>query len=219
MSATTQMGLFNSLDEATGRTPLIRIFYSLRYRDYAIFWSMDLFGSIGHFVQEVALYWIAYEITGSAMALGILGLCGALPRLIFGALGGVLVDRYDRKRLLVLIQFFSALPVFIFLSLYAFGTLEFWHLLCSEILFGSIRAINPSAAQSIISELVPRADLLNAVSLYTVGFNLARIMGPSFRRCFGAVDRHRWLLCRLCSKPRCFRNRNDADSVKRTKSG
>ena len=140
---------------------------------------MDLLGSVGHFVQEVALYWIAYEITGSAMALGILGLCGALPRLIFGALGGVMVDRYDRKRLLVLIQFFSALPVFIFLALYAFGTLEFWHLLALEILFGSIRAINPSAAQSILAELVPREDLLNAVSLYTVGFNFARIMGPS----------------------------------------
>jgi MFS family permease len=157
----------------------IRIFHSLRYRDYAIFWSMDLLASIGHFVQEVALYWIAYEITESPMALGILGLCGALPRLILGALGGVLVDRYDRKRLLVLIQFFSALPVFIFLAVFAAGALEFWHLLALETLFGSIRAVNPSAAQSIISELVPRADLLNAVSLYTVGFNLARIMGPS----------------------------------------
>ena len=140
---------------------------------------MDLLGSIGHFVQEVALYWIAYEITGSAMALGILGLCGALPRLILGALGGVLVDRYDRKRLLVLIQFFSALPLFGFLAVYAAGVLEFWHLLTLEILSGAIRAVNPSAAQSIISELVPRADLLNAVSLYTVGFNVARIMGPS----------------------------------------
>jgi MFS family permease len=140
---------------------------------------MDLFGSIGHFVQEVALYWIAYEITGSAMALGILGLSGALPRLIFGALGGVLVDRYNRKRLLVLIQFSSALPLFAFLAVYAAGALEFWHLLTLEIFSGAIRAVNPSAAQSIISELVPRADLLNAVSLYTVGFNLARIMGPS----------------------------------------
>jgi MFS family permease len=140
---------------------------------------MDLFGSIGHFIQEVALYWIAYEITESAMALGILGLSGALPRLILGALGGVLVDRYDRKRLLVLIQFFSALPLFAFLAVYAAGILEFWHLLTLEIFSGAIRAVNPSAAQSIISELVPRADLLNAVSLYTVGFNLARIMGPS----------------------------------------
>jgi predicted MFS family arabinose efflux permease len=138
-----------------------------------------LLGSIGHFVQEVALFWITYEITGSAMALGVLGLCSALPRLIFGALSGVFVDRYDRKLLLILVNFGSAIPVAIFLAIYNFGTLAFWHLLVLEILFGSIRAINPSAAQSILAELVPREDLMNAVSLYTVGFNIARIAGPS----------------------------------------
>ncbi|MPZ78678.1 MAG: MFS transporter [Deltaproteobacteria bacterium] len=157
----------------------MRIFHSLRYRDYALFWSSDLLASLGHFVQEVALYWIAYEITGSAMALGILGLCGAAPRLLLGALGGVLVDRYNRKRLLILIQFCSAIPVLIFLALYTFGALEFWHLLALEVLFGSIRAVNPSASQSILAELVPREDLMNAVSLYTIGFNFARIVGPS----------------------------------------
>jgi MFS family permease len=157
----------------------IRIFDSLRYRDYALFWSSDLLASVGHFVQEVALYWIAYEMTGSAMALGILGLCGAAPRLLLGALGGVLVDRYDRKRLLVVIEFLSALPVLIFLALYMLGRLEFWHLLAFEILFGSIRAVNPSASQSILAELVPREHLMNAVSLYTIGFNFARIVGPS----------------------------------------
>jgi MFS family permease len=144
-----------------------------------LFWSSDLLASLGHFVQEVALYWIAYEITGSPMALGILGLCGAAPRLLLGALGGVLVDRYDRKRLLILIQFFSVLPVFMFLVLYTVGALEFWHLLAVEVLFGSIRAVNPSASQSILAELVPREHLMNAVSLYTIGFNFARIVGPS----------------------------------------
>jgi predicted MFS family arabinose efflux permease len=157
----------------------IRIFHSLRYRDYALFWGTDLLGSIGHFVQEVALFWIAYEITGSAMALGVLGLCSAAPRLILGALSGVFVDRYDRKLLLILVQFGSVVPIAIFLAIYAFGALAFWHLLVLEILFGSIRAINPSAAQSILAELVPREDLMNAVSLYTVGFNMARIAGPS----------------------------------------
>jgi predicted MFS family arabinose efflux permease len=151
----------------------------LRYRDYALFWSSDLLGSLGHFVQEVALYWIAYEITESAMALGILGLCGAAPRLLLGALGGVLVDRYDRKRLLILIQFFSAIPVLMFLILYSLEALEYWHLFAVEILFGSIRAVNPSASQSILAELVPRKELMNAVSLYTIGFNFARIVGPS----------------------------------------
>ena len=127
----------------------------------------------------MALFWITYEITGSAMALGILGLCSALPRLILGALSGVLVDRYDRKLLLILVNFVSAIPIAIFLAIYAFGTLAFWHVLVLEILSGSIRAINPSAAQSILAELVPREDLMNAVSLYTVGFNIARIAGPS----------------------------------------
>jgi predicted MFS family arabinose efflux permease len=138
-----------------------------------------MLGSVGHFVQEVALFWITYEITGSAMALGVLGLCSAAPRLILGALSGVLVDRYDRKFLLILVQFCSAIPIAIFLAIYAFSALAFWHLLVLEILFGSIRAINPSAAQSILAELVPREDVMNAVSLYTVGFNIARIAGPS----------------------------------------
>jgi MFS family permease len=164
---------------ASKESDTIRIFHSLRYRDYALFWSTDLLGSVGHFVQEVALFWITYEITGSAMALGILGLCSAAPRLVLGALSGVLVDRYDRKLLLILVQFGSLLPIAIFLAIYAFGALAFWHLLVLEILFGSIRAINPSAAQSILAELVPREDLMNAVSLYTVGFNIARIAGPS----------------------------------------
>ncbi|MGZ8486793.1 MAG: MFS transporter [Candidatus Binatia bacterium] len=157
----------------------IRIFHSLRYRDYAIFWSTDLLGSLGHFVQEVALYWITYEITGSAMSLGILGLCSALPRLIFGALSGVYVDRYDRKLMLILVNLVSVVPIAIFLVIHAFGTLAFWHLLVLEILSGSIRAINPSAAQSILAELVPREHVMNAVSLYTVGFNIARTAGPS----------------------------------------
>ena len=138
-----------------------------------------MLGSVGQFVEEVALYWMAYEITGSAMALGVLGLCSATPRLILGAFSGVLVDRYDRKLLLILVQFGCALPISIFLAIYTFGTLAFWHLLVLEILFGSIRAINPSAAQSILGELVPREDIMNAVSLYTVGFNIARIAGPS----------------------------------------
>ena len=144
-----------------------------------MFWSTDLLGSVGHFVQEVALFWVTYEITGSAMALGLLGLCSAAPRLLLGAISGVLVDRHDRKLLLILVQFVSAVPIIIFLAIYAYGTLEFWHLLVLEVLFGSIRAINPSAAQSILAELVPREDLMNAVSLYTVGFNVARIAGPS----------------------------------------
>jgi hypothetical protein len=81
---------------------------------------------LGHFVREVALYWLAYEITGSAIALGILGFAEAGPRLLLGAVGGVLVDRYDRLRLLTGIQFLCCLPVFGLVFIY-FGILVLAH--------------------------------------------------------------------------------------------
>lgn len=113
------------------------------------------------------------------MALGVLGLCEATPRLVLGALGGVLVDRYDRRRLLILIQLVSALPVLGFLALYWPGVLQFWHILALEIFSGAARTINPPASQSILGDLVPRNEIVNAVSLYTIGFNVARVIGPS----------------------------------------
>ena len=120
-----------------------------------------------------------HEITGSAIALGVLGLCEATPRLAFGLLGGVLADRYDRLRLLILIQVFSSLPVFVLVLLYFGGVLEFWHILVVEFIFGLIRSVNPTASQSLLNELVPPGQLMDAVALYTIGFNVARVLGPS----------------------------------------
>ncbi len=157
----------------------IRVFRPLLYKNYAIFWSCDFFSSVGQFIQEVALYWLAYEITDSAMALGILGLCEATPRLILSAIGGVLVDRYNRLRLLILIQFFTALPIFIFIVLYFAGVLEFWHILTLQVATSVVRSVNPSASQSLLRELVPEEALMSAVALFTIEFNFARIVGPS----------------------------------------
>ena len=135
--------------------------------------------SIGQFVREVALYWLAYEITGSALALGILGFCEATPRLLLGAVGGVIVDRYDRLRLLTGIQFLCCLPVFGLVGLYFAGILQFWHIVVLETLLSIVRSMNPTAGQSLLRDLVPEAELLSAVSLYSIGFNFARIVGPS----------------------------------------
>ena len=157
----------------------IRVFRPLLHKNYAIFWSCDFFSSVGQFIQEVALYWLAYEITDSAMALGILGLCEATPRLILSAIGGVLVDRYNRLRLLILIQFFTAFPIFIFIVLYFAGVLEFWHILTLQVATSVVRSVNPSASQSLLRELVPEEALMSAVALFTIGFNFARIVGPS----------------------------------------
>ncbi len=127
----------------------------------------------------MALYWLAYEITGSAWALGLLGFSEAAPRLLLGAVGGVIVDRYDRLRLLTAIQFLCCVPVFGLVVLYFFGRLEFWHMVALETLWSTLRSMNPTAGQSMLRDLVPEAELMSAVSLYSIGFNFARIVGPS----------------------------------------
>ncbi len=141
--------------------------------------SCDFVTSIGQFVQEVALYWLAYEMTESALALGVLGVCEAAPRLVLSAIGGALVDRYNRLRLLILIQFFTALPIFAFIALYFSGGLVFWHILVFQLVSSVVRSINPSASQSIIHELVPDRALMSAIALFSIEFNFARVVGPS----------------------------------------
>ncbi len=111
--------------------------------------------------------------------MGVLGFSEAIPRLLLGAVGGVIVDRYDRLRLLTDIQFLCLVPVVGLVILYFLGVLEFWHMVLLETLWSTIRSMNPTAGQSILRELVPEAELMSAVSLYSIGFNFARIVGPS----------------------------------------
>ena len=159
--------------------PLLRVFRPLLYKNYAIFSSCDFLASVGQFIQEVALYWIAYEITDSALALGVLGLSEAAPRLVLSAIGGALVDRYNRLRLVILIQFLTALPILIFIALYFADVLQFWHILVLQVVTSVVRSVNPSASQSLLRELVPEEALMSAVALFTIEFNFARIVGPS----------------------------------------
>jgi predicted MFS family arabinose efflux permease len=98
---------------------------------------------------------------------------------VLSVVGGVIVDRYDRLRLLTAIQFLCAIPVFAMVLLYFFGVLQFWHMAVLEILLAIIRSMNPTAGQSLLRDLVPEDELMSAVALYSLGFNFARIVGPS----------------------------------------
>jgi MFS family permease len=167
------------------------------HKNCALFWSSDLIASVGQFVREVTLYWLAYEITGSALALGILGFCEAAPRLLFGAVGGVIVDRYDRLRLLTGIQFICCLPVLGLAILYFTGILAFWHITVLETLWATIRSMNPTAGQSMLRDLVPvGADERRVALLHWLQFRPHR--RSIDRRRVDPLDRCRRLSRRLC---------------------
>ncbi len=130
-------------------------------------------------MRDVAVSWYVYDVTSSAWVLGILGFCEAAPRLTLALFAGALTDRYNAVRIFALIQFLSAVPVCIMVLLYYCGVLAVWHLIALEVLVSVMKSASPPATQSLIRELAPENQIMNAVALSSFGFNGARVLGPS----------------------------------------
>src|SRR5213593_2996354 len=86
-----------------------KLIRALRHRNYRLFFSGQSVSLIGTWITRVATSWLVYRLTGSALLLGVVGFCGQIPTLLLSPIAGVLVDRYDRHRILVITQFFSML--------------------------------------------------------------------------------------------------------------
>ncbi|MBI1994701.1 MAG: MFS transporter, partial [Deltaproteobacteria bacterium] len=115
----------------------------------------------------------------SPFLLGLLGFCQAVPRLLLGAIGGALVDRLDRRRLLLLTQNLAMIQAFVFWALVYFDLIRFWHIVLLVLFIGTVNTLNQTARQSLINTLVPRAELMNAIALNSSIVNLSKVIGPS----------------------------------------
>ena len=157
----------------------ISTFRSLKYPDYRITWFGNLFSSSGQWIQQVTLGWLAYDMTGSGFLLGAINGFRALPLLFLGPFGGVAADRFDRKKLMLLTQTFLMVTALAMGLIIAVGELKVWHLFAFTLMTGVAWAFNMPVRQSVIPNLVPKADLMNAMALNSAGFNLTRIVGPT----------------------------------------
>ena len=159
---------------ATGGT-----FRSLKYRDFRLLWMSTLFTSAGQWFQQITVGWIVWDLTGNEFLLGSINGFRALPLLLLAPVGGVAADRVNRKWLLqstaVLAFFSSAAMTAIILA----NVLEVWHLFAFMLLTGVVWAFNNPVRQSIVPNLVPKHDLMNALALQSAGFNITRILGPA----------------------------------------
>lgn len=131
-------------------------------------------------MQSVALGWLVLELSDSALLLGVTGFAGSLPMLLLLLVGGVFADRTDRRRLLIglqvaLMSFALALAV-----LTALGVVNIGEIVLLSFLTGVAFAFSAPAYQSMISEMVDRPNLLNAIALNSTQFNLSRVIGPAF---------------------------------------
>ena len=162
-----------------GSAHLARTLSSLRHRDFRLLFFGTSLSHVGDFVQAMAQSWLVWTMTSSPFLLGVIGFCQALPRLLLGAVGGAIVDRVERRRLLVFTQVLAMLQAFVFWALVYFDGIQFWHVMILVLFLGTVNSLNQTARHSLINNLVPRDDLMNAIALNSSMANLAKIAGPS----------------------------------------
>jgi MFS family permease len=154
-------------------------FRAFRHRDFRIFWFGLFLGHTGALFQSTAQAWLIFELTDSAFYLGLDGLCLGLPRIIFSAFGGAVVDRTDRRTLFLLNQS-AFLMMALFLGVMtSLGTILVWHILAMSALTGFLLSFEQPIRQTILADVVSKNDLLNATSLYNLVFHGSVLFGPA----------------------------------------
>jgi MFS family permease len=139
----------------------------------------ELFGSGAQWIQQVALSWLVYDLTGSGTMLGLINGLRTLPFALTAPFAGVLTDRMDRRRIMLATQVFLAAVSVLFAVDVALGWVKLWHIIVFTLLMGAGGGINNTARQAVVPVLVPRKDLVNAMALSQTSMNITRVFGPA----------------------------------------
>ena len=172
----------HSSPEAVSNDPtgMARIFRALRYRNYRLFFIGQGISLIGTWMQQVAMSWLVYSLTNSAFLLGVVAFSGLISTFLLTPFAGVLVDRWDRHRILVITQTLAMLQALTLAAVVLTGTAAVWNLVLLSIALGLINAFDMPTRQSFVLDMVTnREDLGNAIALNSSLFNGARLIGPS----------------------------------------
>ncbi len=152
---------------------------AFRYRNYRLFFSGQGISLIGTWTQQVALSWLVYRLTGSALLLGVVAFANQIPTFFVGPFAGVIADRLDRKKLLLGTQALSMLQALVLAALVLTGTIQTWHIVALSIFIGIVNSFDIPTRQAFVIQMVEkREDLVNAIALNSAMFNSARFIGP-----------------------------------------
>ena len=159
------------------RTP--SVFSALRHRDFRLFLGGQLVSQCGTWVQVVAQGWLVLQLTDSAFAVGLVTALGSLPILLFTLYGGVLADRVDKRRLVLVLQALMMVEALTLAVLTHQGWITVHLVMALAAFYGLLSAFEVPTRQALVSEIVGRDDLMNAIALNSSAFNVARVVGPS----------------------------------------
>lgn len=160
------------------KAKLIERFPALASRDFIIFVIGQLVSVVGTWAQATALPYLAYRISGRPLDLGLIGFSNTLPTLLFALPAGVLVERWDKRRTVIIFQSIMSIQALGLAYLAFTDRLEIWHIVALAFLFGSAVSIEVTARQSMLIELAGREALPSAIALQTTAFNTGRVLGP-----------------------------------------
>ncbi|MGP0019513.1 MAG: MFS transporter [Candidatus Sulfotelmatobacter sp.] len=158
---------------------LRRIFKAFQYRDFRLMWIGACTSSIGTWMQIVAQGWLIYRLSHSAFLLALDQFLGGIPIFLFSLIGGVVADRTERRKILLLSQYIQMASAAVLTVLVATGAVHVWHILCLSFLSGLAQAFGGPAYSALIPTLVDREDMPNAIALNSIQFNLAVTIGPA----------------------------------------
>ena len=156
-----------------------RGFSAVRHRNFRLYWIGQIVSLVGTWMQSVSQPWLVLLLGGSPIQLGAVLALQFAPSLALAPLGGVLADRVDKRRLLLLTESVAALQAAALFVLTFTGLIEIWHLMVLALALGFVNALDLPVRQSLAAELVPREDLMNAIALNSTSFSLARVIGPA----------------------------------------
>jgi MFS family permease len=158
---------------------LRRSFDSLAVPNYRRYFTGQLISLSGNWMQTVAEVWLVLSLTDSGLAVGLTTALQFLPMLLFGAWGGLLADRFPKRRLLMVTQATMALPALALLAVCVAGVVAPWMIFALVFVRGSVNAVDNPTRQSFVIEMVGSERVVNAVSLNSVIVQSARIVGPA----------------------------------------
>jgi len=156
----------------------VSTFSSLKYRDYRFLWFGQIGRSAAMWMEQIARPVLILQLTDSELLLGLVVAARMTPQLLFGLIAGVIADRFDRKRIMLAAQVGTVSWHLITAALVLTGVVEAWHVFVLAFATGTSMVFTQTARQSLIPQLVPEEQVLNAISLNMAALNVMRILGP-----------------------------------------
>jgi MFS family permease len=156
------------------------IFRSLSHRNYRLFFGGQGLSLVGTWMQQIAISWLVYRLTHSALMLGVVGFASRIPTFLLASAAGVLVDRWNRHRTLVVTQTLSMIQALVLAVLVMTEAVTIWEIIVLTVILGVINAFDVPSRQSFVVDMIGRKeDLGNAIALNSSMVNGARLVGPS----------------------------------------